>query len=252
MDTGKLKNIVLLILLGLNLAFGSLLLVQRVDEAQEAEHTRSDLGQVLRQLGITLEASLPQQDSLCTWTVNRDPAAEARFCEGLLGTASGTAQGGNIWYYESDSGWAWFRAASFELLLRNSGLELEAQLRDSGVRVRRDRDSYLCQWDDAPVFNCRFAPTLRDGGIYLSGRLLTGTPLQEQQLEAPDAATALLRFHDLVQAAGGIYTVIQEIAPGYVLLDSAASMELAPVWRFSTDGGVWYLGLEALELVTVV
>ncbi len=251
MDNGKLKNIVILILLLLNLAFGSLLLIQRMDEAAGQAQTRTELIQVLKGLGVSLEAELPQESNLYLWELSRDLETEANLCMSLLGTGEGQDQGGNIWYYENENGWAWFRGGgSFELLLKNAGLNLEQRLQETGIGAVREKDSYICRLDGVPVFNCRFTPGVRDGGIYLSGRVLTGKPERGEAVPEHDGATLLLRFHDLVQASGGVYSAIEEITSGYMLINTAAGMELTPVWQLRTNGGTWYLSLRDITLVS--
>ncbi len=254
MEAGKLKTIVILILVCVNLAFGGILLAERMDTAVGAAQSRSELSKVMAGLGIELDPEIiPTDVPAVRYTVARDPEAEELLVTALLGEAAGQDQGGNIRYYENENGWARFRSGgSFEISLTVSGSSLDSRLRDSGISVVREEESYVCTMGDAQIFNCRFSLNQRSGGIYVSGRFLPGKPEAEETAESSDAATLLLRFHDRVQDAGGVYTRIEAIQPGYMLNVAASSMELMPVWRITTDGGVWYLDVCSVRLLTVV
>lgn len=253
MEAGKLKTIVILILLCVNLAFGGILLAERMDTAVGAAQSRSELAEVMAGLGITLDPEIiPAEAPALRYSVSRDPEAEEKLVTALLGEVVGEDQGGNIRLYENENGWARFRSGgSFEVSLKVAGSSLDSRLRESGLNIVRDEESYVCATGEARIFNCRFTLSQRAGGIYVSGRFLPGSPEAAEPADSSDTATLLLRFHDRMQDAGGIYTRIEEILPGYVLNVSASSMELTPVWRITTDGGVRYLDVCALRLLTV-
>ena len=252
METGKLKTIVILILLCLNLAFCGILLAERMDTAAGTAQSRSELTKVMAGLGISLDAdAIPADAPMTVYTVTRDPETERELVLALLGEAESEDQGGNIRRYENENGWARFRSGGvFEINTAAAGTSLANRLRNSGVSIVREADSYICTVGNVQVFNCRFSLSQRAGGIYLSGRFLPGTPTAEESAERTDAATLLLHFHDRVRDAGGVYAEIREILPGYLLNVTASSMELVPVWRITTDGGTWYLDVKEQKLVS--
>lgn len=251
MEAGKLKTIVILIFLCVDLAFGGILLAERMDSAAGTAQSRSELTKVLAGLGITLDAdTIPADGPVTLYTVARDPAAEQAMVSALLGNAEAEDQGGNIRRYENENGWARFRSGGIFEITTAAGVSPENRLRSSGVSFVREEDSYICTVGNAQIFNCRFSLSQRAGGIYVSGRFLPGTPEAEESEEKADAATLLLRFHDRVRDAGGVYAEIREIQPGYLLNVTATSMELLPVWRITTDGGVWYLDVREEKLLS--
>lgn len=252
METGKLKTIVILILLCVNLAFGGILLAERMDTAAGTAQSRSELTRVLAGLGISLNTdAIPADAPVTKYAVSRDPETERAMVLALLGEAESEDQGGNIRRYENENGWARFRSGGvFEINTSAAGVSLESRLHSSGISIVREADSYICTVGNEQVFNCRFSLSQRAGGIYLSGRFLPGDPAAEENAEKTDAATLLLRFHDQVRDAGGVYTEIREILPGYLLNVTASSMELMPVWRVTTDGGVWYLDVQEEKLMS--
>ena len=251
METGKLKTIVLTILLCVNLTFCGILLAERMDTAAGTAQSRNELTKVLAGLGISLNAdAIPADVPMTRYTVARDPETEQALVLALLGEADGEDQGGNIRRYENENGWARFRSGGVFEINTTVGVSLENKLRSSGLSIVREADSYICTAGNAQVFNCRFSLSQRSGGIYLSGRVLPGTPEPEESADVTDAATLLLRFHDSVRDAGGVYAEIREIRPGYLLNVTATSMELLPVWRITTDGGVWYLDIREQKLLS--
>ena len=253
MDTGRLKTIVILILLGVNLAFGGILISERLGTAEGNAQQRSELRSVMANLGIDIaESSIPAGTTMLRRSVPRQREAEEKLVKALLGDAEGLDQGGNIWYYENENGWAWCRGGgSFEIMLKAGGGSLEDRLQAGGIRARREEDRYVCYAGNDQVFNCRFTISQRSGSIYLSGRFLLSVPAEGERVDCTDVATLLLRFCDLVREAGGVFSRVEEITGGYVLNVTASGMELVPVWQMRTDGGVWYMDLSALRLVTV-
>lgn len=253
MDTGRLKTIVILILLSVNLAFGGILLSERLGAAEGSAQTRSELRQVMAGLGVEIrEDQIPAGGFMLRRGVPRERATEEKLVTALLGPVQGQDQGGNIWYYENESGWAWCRGGgSFEILLQSGGGSLEEQLAQGGLHARREGERYVCLLGSEPVFNCRFTISQRSGGIYFSGRCLLGEPEEGESVDCTDVASLLLRFCDRIREAGGVFSRVEEITSGYVLSATVSGMELIPVWQMRTDGGVWYLDLAAGRLVTV-
>ncbi len=253
MDAGRLKTIGILILLCVNLAFGGILLTERLDSAEGAAHTRTELVEVMAGLGIQVSAErIPGSLDLPVCAVSRDRDLEDKLVGTLLGEAEGKDQGGNIRYYENENGWAWCRSGgNFEIMVLSGGGSLETRLTEGGIRAQREGENYVCLVGDAEVFNCRFSLSQRSGGVYISGRCILGEPTPGEKPECTDPATLLLRFYDLIRDAGGVFSRIEELRTGYVLSVSASGTVLDPVWRMETDGGVWYLDLREERLITV-
>lgn len=253
MEAGRLKSVAILILALVNLAFGVILLGERLDSADLQAQTRSELVSVLRKRGVELaETQLPTDGPERRFELSRDIPAEAALAEAVLGNASGRDQGGSIYYYENENGWARFRGSgSFEIAVLSPGGSIEERLKDGGMSLYREGEAYVCTWAESPVFNCRFSlSAFSGGGLLVSGRRLPGSPGEGREAERLDAATLLLRFLDQTNALGVVFTRIERIQPGYALQVTASSAELLPVWQLETNGGVWYLDTESGELLT--
>lgn len=251
MELSKLKNMVLIILLCVNAAFAAILLTERADTAGEQTRTREGLVTVLAGRGIRISAeTIPDDTEPVRYQLERDEAAEKQFAEFLLGETAREDLGGRIYSYENENGYARFRsAAGFEVLLRSAGGSPESRFREAGVRLEREAEDYICLLNDRQVFNCRFGVSLAEGGVLISGRLLLGNPVPAEAEGTPGAATLLLRFCDLVQEAGGVYTEISAIRVGYVLTGTVGGTELVPAWEVKTDGGTWYLDISGRKLL---
>jgi len=253
MDTGRLKTIVILLLLSVNLAFGGILISERLGTAENNAQTRSELTDVMAGLGITItEDQIPSAANMARYSILRTHEAEEQLVIALLGPVQGQDQGGNIWYYENENGWAWCRGGgSFEIMVLAGGGALEKQMESGGLRVKREGDKYICLTGDSEVFNCHFSISQRSGGIYLTGRFLLGTPEKGGDVDCADVATLLMNFCDRIRDAGGVFSRVEKIMSGYVLNVTASGMELVPVWQMTTDGGVWYMDLVSSRLVAV-
>ena len=179
MDTGRLKNIAIIILLLVNVAFGGILLWERAYEADAQAKSWNELTQVLQRLGISLEEGvLPADETVYRCAVSRDLASDSLLTQSLLGEAAMQDQGGNIYYYENENGWARYRSSgSFEITLLSAAGSLEERMTDGGLRFLREGSEYVCDFDGMPVFNCRFSlSAVQGGGVRISGRRLPGLP----------------------------------------------------------------------------
>ena len=146
MDTGRLKTIVILILLCVNLAFGGILLSEKLGAAEGNAQARSELRSVLAGLGITVaDDQIPAGGVMFRRSVPRLRETEDRLVTALLGDAAGQDQGGNIWYYENTNGWAWCRGGgSFEIMVLVGGGSLEEQMEKGGLHARREGEKFVC------------------------------------------------------------------------------------------------------------
>ena len=252
MDSGKLKSAVILILLLVNAAFGWILLTQRKNEADLQAQTRSELVQVMANMGVTLEESaIPRETSMRQYTLTRDMGLETTLVQAFLGAASGQDMGGSIHYYENENGRASFwSSGDFEIRVSLPGSSIEKRLIENGLSLARDGDEFICLLNEREVFNCRIRLSAQEEGSYrIYGRCLLGTLQPGKTIAALGAPSMILRFRDQVEETGRVFTAIRSIRPGYLLRPAVPAAELEPVWCIETDGGVWYVNLEKGELL---
>ena len=124
MESSKIKNILIAILLFVNL--GLLGLIWN-DHQQSRENTRQameSLERVFANRGISMEqVDLPENSALMTYGMSRDLDREQKLVEQVLGTVTVEDQGGNIMYYYGEKGQASFRGTGdFEILFSDGAV----------------------------------------------------------------------------------------------------------------------------------
>ncbi|SBV93343.1 conserved hypothetical protein [uncultured Eubacteriales bacterium] len=260
MEWSKIKNIIILILLAVNV----FLLVQVAQRERQSrqylEESRSGAVEVLRQQGYEVaDGALPEESSLIPCTVERDRDGEEALAAYLLGAVHKTDDGVRT-AYEGEKGGGWFRsdgsfaftftadaypvtgdeAAHALKLLDGGGYAYEVVSTKIGettvVSVRQT-------WEGAPVFSCRAELTYQNGALAsIAGTRLIGTPAQDGGGEqSMDVSTALIRFMSGMREEGHVFTKIESLTSGYRATGSGRRMELEPVWQVTTNAGVFLM-----------
>ena len=263
MDRSKLKNIIVLILLALNL----FLLAAVISDKGQSERVRQQAWQsavsALKDAGVSVSDGVDGAiDAPLVYTVRRSTAAERAMLERLLGRVSAEDLGGNIWYYNSAKGQASLRGSGETDMLLSSGVWSTG--RDSARSVFRlmeklglscDEDSLSssgqdegeytvnCAWKGGRVYTARLSFFLSEGSVMM----VTGTRVFDDVEESRgdgvmDELGAMMRFYELLLGEDWSCTRLEGLDVGYVqsvtVLDEST---LTPVWHFSTDTGSLYI-----------
>lgn len=268
MAWSKVKNIVILILLSMNLVLAGFSVNRTMQARQTQARARSEAIAFLESREIRMEESeIPRSMELAPMWVSRDVAAERRLAENLLkGGVETEARGAEVYRYSNQNGFIQFHSngefsalfSSDELwagtqtleeysqeILKN--LELQGELVDEDEREGRRDLTYQEYWRGAPLFNCQVTLTYQGEVLrrISSGKRLVGTPVEHTAEQAGSVATALMRFYNGVSAMGDAYSEIREIVPGYLLTSTIGeTMPLSPVWRIKTDVRTYQLDLQ--------
>lgn len=258
MDRCRLKNIIILILLLLNI-FLLVSLAQRRSAEQDAfRRTAEQLVALFAEDGMTLDPraisrDVPPGGVSLTW----DAALEERAAAFLLGkTLASSDQGGGIHYYAGAAGEALFRSSGdFEA----SGILAEEDVEDfcrdfcrafsyDAPDVRLDETgggafSAASLYGGLPVFNCSVTFTIEDGVLTsVSGTLLPEAGTAAAAEEAPlSAAGALVAFQRMRRESVAVASTVTDTRLCYELQNTGAAMSLAPVWRIVTDTEDYYV-----------
>lgn len=263
MKTSRLKNIVIVLLLLVNVFLLVLLLSRRAEERDAYARSVDQLVTLYASGGIALDPSLlTQEGSAPSAALERDSAQETAFAAALLGedvTVSDT--GGGVYYYESACGSCAIRAggavetavsravddpADFcRGLFRTFGYTQTASTLAGGsgsVTAVRSSDRY-------PVFNATLTLSFSGGTLVaVSGTFLPSLS-EGSRAEGIDAITALVRFYDYRASSGLVCTDIRSLAGGYLLQSSAtAPLRLLPVWCIETDVNSFYVNCTTGEI----
>lgn len=266
MSWSKLKNIIILILLLLNLFLLALVGVNRIRSDRYRATALSEAAAVLEANGIQVPDILPSDMELSSAVSARDLEREEQLAAALLGEdARAEAAGGGLYVYESDIGRASFRSNG-ELTVEftapalfDDGVEHAAHVRQLLERLdlrvwqvdeSGDTVTVLQSVNGAPVFSSGVASSSAspvgvsfsfdgDGRLLrVSGRLLLGQAQADPDGEPPlSVPTALIGFFGFIVENGDVCQAIREMQPAYRVSALTDPVRLTPVWRITTDTG---------------
>lgn len=267
MEWSKLKNIVLLILLALNLALVALLGGPRLSAYYRQSQAAREAVEFLKQKGIGLsESVIPDNRQFQPQIAQRDQEEEVRLAAQLLGeNVSQEARGGEVYRYTSPKGvvqfhsdgsfWAELEGQAFPLVGggQNAALEVLNKLGFSGEVVEQGVRSVTVRqnWSGGSLFNQQATVLWSQAGIteIAAGRRLYGTPVRDTSRTSIDRATALVDFYNGLNQMGDVCSRVDAIIPGYLTASSLNKMmTLTPVWQVKTDTGAYQLDLVSGKL----
>ena len=267
MEWRKLKNIVLLILLALDLALVALLGGPRLSAFYRQSQADREAVEFLEQKGIGLsESVIPDNSQFQPQIAQRDQEEEGRLAAQLLGeNVTQEARGGEVYRYTSQKGvvqfhsdgsfWAELeeRAFSLEGGGQNAALEVLDKLGFSGEIVEQGVRSITVRqsWAGGSLFNQQAPVFWNQTGIteIAAGRRLYGTPVRDTSRASIDRATALIDFYNGLNQMGDVCSRVDAIVPGYLTASSLNKvMTLTPIWQVTTDTGAYRLDLVSGEL----
>lgn len=260
MESSKLKNIILLILVITNLLLGLLMVVQGVTSRQRQTQTLLDAVELLQDRGISVDVGiLPQDDFPPPMSLERDAAWEREMFSALLGDGVTATQRGLVSYYESSLGRAEaredgsfsaaFPAESFPVGSGDMRTHAISVLARMGLEVRITAESETALeavqlWNGSPVFSCVINLRYENGSlVQISGSRLMGIPAAEPSQEVPlSVATLLLRFRAGIIDSGDACSAIRSATRGYVLSSApAGKSRLVPVLCLETDTSLYFV-----------
>lgn len=258
METRRLKNIAILILLLLN-AFLLLLLGYQYLQAEEAARdTREQLTALFasQELDLSDQTDL-SQSPLSPLVLSRHQEGEAAMAESLLGgPVTSASQGGGIVTYTGEAGSIQFRSGgSFD------GAELTRDVEDAAVFVREFCQGYGYEdIDDSqlaggngdvtaqqyvagvPIAGCGLTLTFENGALTaVSGAHISLEGAATEESELLNCVTALVRFLDYRRSAGVVCSRVENITCVYQLQSSPSFLRLVPLWRIDTDTYAYYV-----------
>ena len=266
MEASKIKNIVIIILVVVNIFLLAIVLADR-SEANAAERAMdSEIARVFSDNGITLAEGVKVSgiEPRC-FTLTRDMEQEKKMVSALLGRVKVEDLGGNIYYYSGPNGQASFRGTGeFEMVLEGDSVPAGGDpvrtarkvLRRMGIDSEKEPASQetsedgnkitvtlnaSCKGD--PIYNCQVSFLFQGGYLRLvMGRHPfdnIGSSYQEGLLSP---ATVLMRFLDVVNSGGLVCSRVTAMEQGYVMEVSVpGSGTLCPVWMIETDVGKYYI-----------
>ena len=262
MEWSKLKNIVLLILLGTNLCLLVFVLQKELGSLREQQQTQANAVEFLAQRGIRVrEEEVPSTRELLPQTVERSLEGETAAAAALLGgDVSVESRGGEVYRYFNGNGSVRFHSdgafsAEFSAgfvsggesrertgaeVLKRMGFEGEA------VADEEDRTVFRQCWQTYTLFSHQVTLVWEGDSLssMVGGRRLVGEPESGGTGTPVSEASALIHFRNGLDGLGDVCSEIKTITQGYVSATSLTGpMTLNPVWRIATDTGMYQMDL---------
>lgn len=265
----KIKNIIILILLGTNLGLLAFSMGREARNYQLQEKARTNVIAFLQEQGIQVEEELvPKSITLMPQLMTRDMEQEQTLAAALLGgEVSVQAWGAEVYRYFNENGsvqfhsngefFAQFAAGTMPAgeksqlehareILEQMGFQghLDNTLTDEGSQS--ETFTFQENWEGVPLLTCQTSLKYQDSCLVsiTSDRRLMG-PLVEDDSGTPiTVATALMKFYTGLNALGDVCSQITSITQAYTVTSTISdSVPLTPVWCIVTDTGKYQLDL---------
>ena len=266
MDSLKVKNFIILVLLIVNVVLLAVVISDRMRGDELWDQAVDGAVSLLEANGIAVseDADLSAR-SLNQRGVSRSTEFERNAIGEVLGSVNTVDRGGGIIYYDGESGEAVFRGTGgFDIQYAASGapeaedMERTARsiagklgislLEGEGSFTVTSSDSstvleFTCSSDGARIINCTVEFRFMLGRLYsVSGTRPLDTVASETQTSVIDVPTALMRFLELTREKGHICSELRGLELCYAFSASASGEgSLTPTWLVVTDTGEFYI-----------
>ncbi len=261
MEWSKLKSIILILLVVVDLLLMGLALYLHAQTRHQRMNAETDLIALFAQSDITLPAScLPKREPLLSPRATiRDTAAEEQAATALLGELTDSTLSGSTHSFSSEIGTAVFSAdGNFSFTLEPGALPVTGaparqaakQLRAMGieaVQTGADGDAEITELvftqttEDFPIFSCTVTFGYDETSlISCAGRCMLGEKPVRSGDTPLSTSTLLLNFLNEVKNGGDLCSEITGLDYGYRFTGTYGSA-LTPVLRISTDIGDYFV-----------
>lgn len=264
MEWSKLKNVILLMLLCVNVILLLLVGSQASQDRRYQEETKQAAQAVLEQGGIAFTLDeIPDDLTLPVTTVTRDRSGEASVAAALLGEVTLEGESEVRPRYTGPGGSAEFSMnGSFTIRLtagtrtlgEDQDYEASSQacldamgftgtLSDVSQNGGETILTYCQSWEGSPLFSCTVRLHWQENDlIQVEGQRLDGTSSASSGKALLSTPTILVRFLAGINEGGYVCSRIDAMDSGYLLTGSTTrQVQLTPVWRFVTDTGTYYV-----------
>lgn len=264
MEWSKLKNVILLMLLCVNIILLLLVGSQASQDKRYQAETRQAAQAVLEQGGIdfTLD-EFPNDLALPVTTVTRDRTGEADIAAALLGEVTLEGESEVRPRYSGPGGVAEFSMnGSFTITLTPGTWRLESDqdyesssqacleamgftgtLSDTEQTGAETVLTYCQCWEGSPLFSCTIRLHWQENDlVQVEGQRLDGSISASVTKSLLSTPTILVRFLAGIKEGGYVCSRIDAMDGGYLLSSNTTrQVQLTPVWRFVTDTGTYYV-----------
>jgi len=273
METAKIKNFILIVLVLANLFLLAIFGVEKSREYEVERQAYNQLQKLYEDAGISLPPALSVMEKAPMGrALARSLEGEREMIEKVLGKCSVTDRGGNIYIYTGKNGQAILRGGGeFDMLLgygvangSDGKVECAQELVEKlglkcGGYVHEEIDgeqttvTLSCMYDGSEVYNARISCLYSgDNLMIVKGMRFFETDMEINAAETIDAGTALVRFLKESVDKGIVCTSVTDIAAGYNMSGSGTEVcILSPVWYIETDAGSHVLNAETGKMENI-
>jgi len=259
MAWSKVKNIIIVILVALNICLLALIVNQQMQSMRYAEETLTRTLAVLEENGIEARRErLPVAEQLTSMTSTRDEEKEKSAAEFLLGPNVISSYSGGMSIHSSVSGNLSFYGGAMTgtLSLPWSGYtsaqsHAESMLQGMGIEVwKTERTENIVTAVPAlngiPMFNAKIEFTYEADLLKkIEGRFPGITSPEQEQIQPVTIPTALISLLEYVMESGTVCRSVQEVVPGYFVTSTGAdSARISQCWRVETDTVPFFIDAE--------
>ncbi|NCB51570.1 MAG: hypothetical protein EOM54_06790 [Clostridia bacterium] len=266
MDNSKIKNLIILILLIVNVFLLAVMGVDKVRNDRIRKEAVEGVVSIMASKGIEVSDDVNLSFAgLDVLSAARDLKAEKRRISAVLGKVSVDDLGANILYYQGEYGQAEFRGSgSFDILMNEGAVSVDSDaeatarnfLKKLGISAMKGENSaevdfsdgagtvvLSCRSGQTEIINCKVTFTFQRSSLIV----VTGTrPLDDVSADVSgdelDFPTVLMHFMDIVSSSGHIFSELKDAELCYMQNASVSGTGvLTPVWRLVTDAGEFYI-----------
>ncbi len=262
MNTSRVKDLIILLLAMVNIFLGIMLAVDYIESSVSRHNAQEALVEIFRENEIELsDEALGKAWDMDTAELRAGLDIKDWDIEAILGEYTVGDQGGGLLFYDGEKGDATSGVTgSFQMLLegyelgRNEDpvsaaldfterLGIEARLQYEDIDGQSGTVSLRAYGDGAEFLNCNITIYFASGNLYLVTGMRPlpdlGVNIAEESLNLP---SVLLRFLDIIKSEGYVCKRIDDVSLCYLQNSSiTGANSLEPVWKLSTDVGVFYV-----------
>lgn len=258
MEWSKLKNIIIILLVLLNLFFFAIVFIQEMQSTKHEKDAQQNVLNILEKNGISVNSSvIPWNIRLSARSMERDRELERSLAAGILGGEISSDGGIDTKYTGAKGIVQFFRTGEFSVTLTGdspssaSSNQAMVYFQQLGMETlvkdyqRRGNQTSVALWqtvENIPVFTCQIVMDYEKGSLRsIDGYRLMGSPSDEDKISL-NTETLLIRFMSEILKTRDSCSRILAVTPGYTYQTGvSASIELIPTWYMETDGGVYLL-----------
>lgn len=275
METSKIKNIMIIILVILNLFLAGVVITDGAQNAVQNKNQSYIIEQILEQNGISIGEGVDLSfKTPMSYTITRDRNGEGKKAKKLVGTDEASDTGGSASVYLGPGGQAVFRGTGeFEFVMNAGAVPIGEDVIETAHSVMNKLGySYvpdltrLEQTDAAttvtvvssygglPVYNANSEFTFTQTSlVVLSGTSLEGASRQDDENTVSSLYDSIMTLLSVIQESGTVCSMIKSIEAGYIISYTAlGEATLTPVWHFVTDTFEQYINASTQRIENIV